>query len=173
MNLIRQSSLLLSVCTLLLCGYQATTIRRQPGGQRRSGRAGAISFPAPPARPGQPARRARAKGPTGPPGIIPAWLTCREIHFAAGSNQISDPDRNEINGMAAYMNKNPSLQLGIDGYLDASNEAALDLSDRRINAVRDALVQAGMPAGKIKVGQFGNPKLRREGRVEVLLKTAD
>jgi outer membrane protein OmpA-like peptidoglycan-associated protein len=108
------------------------------------------------------------KGPQGPPGIIPVWVSYREFWFPAGSAELTELQMRETAAMAAYMNKNPSLQLGVDGYLDSRDA---DLSRRRIGAVTDVLVQAGMPVDKIKVGPFGHDKLRQEGRVEVLLKT--
>jgi outer membrane protein OmpA-like peptidoglycan-associated protein len=65
------------------------------------------------------------------------------------------------------MAKNPSLQLGIDA-TDPGNQT---LGNRRADAVRDALVQAGVPSYKIQTGAFGDPQLRTNGRVEVLLST--
>jgi flagellar motor protein MotB len=65
------------------------------------------------------------------------------------------------------MAKNPSLQVGIDA-TDPDNQA---LGNQRAGAVRDALIQAGVPGYKIQTGAFGNPQSRREGRVEVLIST--
>lgn len=70
--------------------------------------------------------------------------------------------------MADYVKRNPSLILGIDAYMDSRNP---DLSHQRSDAVRDAMINAGVPAERIKIGAFGDPKLRREGRVEVLIMT--
>ena len=47
-----------------------------------------------------------------------------------------------------------------------------DLSDRRVQAVRAALIDAGVPAYKIKAGAYGDPQTRRDRRVEVLFATA-
>jgi outer membrane protein OmpA-like peptidoglycan-associated protein len=47
------------------------------------------------------------------------------------------------------------------------------LSDRRVSAVRDALIQAGVPASKIEMGAFGDTRLVRDRRLEVLIKTAN
>jgi len=65
--------------------------------------------------------------------------------------------------------RNPSLQVGIDGYLDSRNA---DLSNNRVNVIKDGLIKQGVPAERIKVGAFGDNKLRREGRVEVLIESA-
>jgi outer membrane protein OmpA-like peptidoglycan-associated protein len=63
------------------------------------------------------------------------------------------------------MKRNPSHRLAIDGASDASGE---NLGEDRVNAVRAALIQAGVPAARIHIGDFGDPQLRRERRVEVL-----
>lgn len=47
-----------------------------------------------------------------------------------------------------------------------------NLSDRRISAVRDALIQAGVPSYKIQTGAFGDTRLTRDRRVEVLIGTS-
>jgi outer membrane protein OmpA-like peptidoglycan-associated protein len=42
-----------------------------------------------------------------------------------------------------------------------------NLSDRRVSAIRDALIQAGGPTPKIQTGAFGDTRLTRDRRVEV------
>jgi hypothetical protein len=39
----------------------------------------------------------------------------------------------------------------------------------RVGVVRAALIDAGVRAGKIQSGALGDPQLRRDGRVEVLV----
>lgn len=56
------------------------------------------------------------------------------------------------------MNQNPSYRTGIDG---ANKE--------RVDNVRAAMIEAGVPAYKIRVGAFGDPQLRQYNRVSVLL----
>jgi peptidoglycan-associated lipoprotein len=75
--------------------------------------------------------------------------------------------------IAAYMVKNPSLKLGIDGSMDPRGTDPRDsaLADRRVRAVQDGLMGAGVPASQIQVGAFGDPQLRRDRRVEVLVTT--
>ena len=46
-----------------------------------------------------------------------------------------------------------------------------DLSDRRISAVRQALIRAGVPTSRIQAGTFGDMDLTRDRRVEVLVRT--
>jgi outer membrane protein OmpA-like peptidoglycan-associated protein len=80
-----------------------------------------------------------------------------------------------VSEIATYMNNNPSLQLGIDASLDPQNHSKRDqeLSNRRVKAIRDALVTAGVPANKITAGAFGDSQLRRDRRVEVLYASAN
>jgi peptidoglycan-associated lipoprotein len=87
--------------------------------------------------------------------------------------------------IATYVSQNPSVRLGIDGYTDSrgSTQYNLPLSQRRVTTVRDALIQAGVPADRIETGTFGtdramcNPATElcspREGRVEVLARASN
>ena len=86
--------------------------------------------------------------------------------------------------VAAYMSQNPSVRLGIDGYTDtqSTDQYNLPLSQRRVTTVRDALIQAGVPADRIETGTFGTDRVmcnpsteqcsQREGRVEVLVRAS-
>ncbi|MCX7013282.1 MAG: OmpA family protein, partial [Candidatus Sumerlaeota bacterium] len=82
-------------------------------------------------------------------------------------------DRTKVSAIAEYMRNNPSLRIGIDGSVDPRGDDSrdLDLRNRRINAVGQALRQAGVPAQKLGTGMIGDPQLRREGRVAVLIAT--
>ena len=60
--------------------------------------------------------------------------------------------------IADYLNQNPSARVAIDGS-----------RERRVNNVRDALIGAGVPPYKIQTGAFGDPQLRRDSRVAVLV----
>lgn len=55
------------------------------------------------------------------------------------------------------MNQNPSLQIGIDGSMDprGSDPRDQNLSNRRISAVRDALIQAGVPSYTVDMLEAG------------------
>jgi outer membrane protein OmpA-like peptidoglycan-associated protein len=64
------------------------------------------------------------------------------------------------------VNQNQYQRVGIDGLLDPNN---VDLSNRRVVAVREALIRAGVPASKIQYGAFGDPQQRLDGKVAVLV----
>jgi len=86
------------------------------------------------------------------------WSFYRDFTFNGYSDNISGSDSNKSREIANYMNQNPSLRVGIDG----SNV-------NRVSNVRDALINAGVPGYKIETGAFGDPQLRRDGRVAVLV----
>jgi peptidoglycan-associated lipoprotein len=82
------------------------------------------------------------------------------------------------------MKQNPSVQVGIDGYADPRGTDPYNqaLSERRVNAIRDALVNAGVASDKIKTGAFGEQRLlcnestaacwQSDRRVEVLISSS-
>jgi outer membrane protein OmpA-like peptidoglycan-associated protein len=112
---------------------------------------------------------AGSTGAQGPVGIVARWTSYRVITFNTTDADISASDNRTIAEIAAYMTKNPSLQVGIDGYMDPNDR---NLSDRRVGAVRDALIIAGVPSHKVMIGAFGDQRYSREQRVDVLLRTA-
>jgi len=134
----------------------------------RGGAAAGIAGPAGPAGVAGAKGATGATGAQGVAGVVSEWTTYKEFKFTSDAILQSQADLQRIADITEYMKKNPSLQLGLDGHMNPANQ---DLSTKRINAVRDNLIKAGMPADKIKTGAFGDEKLRREGRVEVLLRT--
>jgi outer membrane protein OmpA-like peptidoglycan-associated protein len=88
----------------------------------------------------------------------PDWRSYRDYTFNANSDEILRSDSHKAREVASYIDRNPSLTVGLDG----SNE-------RNVLAVRHALIMAGVPASKIQTGAYGDPQLRRDGRVAVLV----
>jgi outer membrane protein OmpA-like peptidoglycan-associated protein len=115
-------------------------------------------------------------GPTGaqgPVGVVDRWTSFRDFWFDFNKADLQTSEMSKVSEVASYMKQNPSLQVGIDGSMDQSgaDPRNQDLSDRRISAVRDALIQAGVPASKIQTGTFGDAQSTRDRRVEVLIRT--
>ncbi len=112
-------------------------------------------------------------GPVGPTGVVANWSSYREFWFDQDRATIHDSDRHQFEQIASYMRNNPSLELGLDGSADSESSARRDrdLTDNRVRAVRDGLVAAGVPSGRISNASIANPDHRREGRVAVLLRT--
>jgi hypothetical protein len=114
-------------------------------------------------------------GPGGPTGVVEGWVSYRDFWFDADTAVIHNADSYKVAAIAAYMKANPSLVLGIDGSTNprgATPRRDQDLCNRRIDAVRDSLIQAGVSANRISAGKFGEAKFRRDGRVEVLIRTS-
>jgi len=109
-------------------------------------------------------------GPEGRVGVLVCWTSYRDFWFSDGRSDLHEAEMNKVAEIAAYMKNNPSIQLGIDASLDPQNQNKRDqdLSDQRVKAIRDALVKAGVSNDRIMAGAFGDAKLRRDRRVEVL-----
>jgi outer membrane protein OmpA-like peptidoglycan-associated protein len=114
-------------------------------------------------------------GAQGPTGIVSRWTSYRDFWFAFDNSDLQASDTSTVSGIAEYMTQNPSLSVGIDGSMDprGSDPRNQGLSDRRVSRVRDALIQAGVPAHRIQTGAFGDAGQRRDRRVEVLISTSN
>jgi hypothetical protein len=99
-----------------------------------------------------------ATGSEGSMGMGGGWSWYRGYTFSSNSNVILSSDRNKAREIAHYLDENPSFTVGIDG----SNR-------NNVDSVRTALIDAGIPAYKIRTGSFGDPQLRRNDHVAVLL----
>jgi outer membrane protein OmpA-like peptidoglycan-associated protein len=108
-------------------------------------------------------------------GVVDRWTSYRDFWFQSNSTAIQDSQRHKLNEVATYVKKNPSLHIAIDGSVDPRGMDAHDqnLCDQRVKALRDALVEAGVPAHKISAGAYGDVALKRDGRVEILIATAN
>jgi outer membrane protein OmpA-like peptidoglycan-associated protein len=109
-----------------------------------------------------------------PTGKVENWTTLQSFWFESTETDIHLADRAKVEEIAAYMERNPSLELGIDSTPSASaspNWADGDLAERRAECARDALIAAGVPTSRIQTGTFADPSHRRTGRVELLIRT--
>jgi outer membrane protein OmpA-like peptidoglycan-associated protein len=116
------------------------------------------------------------------PGV--RWTLVKEFMFDYDRSDIRYSESRKPAEVAAYMSQNPSARLGIAGYTNtqSTDQYNLPLSQRRVATVRDALIQAGVPADRIETGTFGTDRFmcnssteqcsQREGRVEVLVRAS-
>lgn len=146
--------------------------------------------PAGPAGVQGPAGAAGAQGPSGSvgpqaqAGAAKQWSSFKNFLFDTDKSDIRSNETSKVSEISAYMKQNPSVQVGIDGYADprGTDQHNQGLSERRVNAIRDALVKAGVPGDKIKTGAFGEQRLlcnestaacwQNDRRVEVLISTS-
>ncbi|MDZ4345223.1 MAG: OmpA family protein [Candidatus Binatia bacterium] len=137
-----------------------------------------------------------AQGPAGPAGAQGAlgavgpqaaaakqWSSFRDFLFDFDKSAIRSNETSHVSDIAGYMKQNPSARVGIDGHTDPRGTDPYNqgLSERRVNGIREALVNAGVSTGKIHTGAFGEtqPKCnesteacwQRDRRVEVLIGT--
>ena len=65
------------------------------------------------------------------------------------------------------------MKIGLDGSMDprGTDPRNRKLRNRRVSAIRDALITAGVPASKIQTGAFGDASLARDRRVAALVRT--
>lgn len=93
------------------------------------------------------------------------WSSYRDIWFDYESAAMDSSHRESIRDAANYLQQNPSYRLAIDA--DAADPGTLRA--KRVAAVREALIAAGIPRYKIQEGRFGDERLRRDRRVEILI----
>jgi OOP family OmpA-OmpF porin len=95
------------------------------------------------------------------------------IQFDTGSDQLRSDSMNIIKEVAAALEKQPALKLRIEGHTDSTGDAAknLDLSKRRAESVKGALVKLGISADRLTTEGFGQtrpmaPNETPQGRAE-------
>jgi outer membrane protein OmpA-like peptidoglycan-associated protein len=105
--------------------------------------------------------------------MINGWTLYREFGFENNRSELTGSEMTKVSEIAQYSKENPSLKIGIDGAMntrngDPQNE---EMSDRRVNSIRNALIKAGVPRARIQTGVFGDGRLARDRRVAVLIRT--
>ena len=184
-------ALLLSAIALFAVGCSARPIGGETG-WKIYGAAGpqGVAGPVGPTGPAGPAGVAGRRGPAGPmgdagatgmqgvvgaqgesgpqPAASPRLTSFRDFLFDFDKSDVRQNEARNVAEVAAHMQQNPTFTVGIDGYADprGTNPYNQALSERRVNAIRDALVQAGVPADKIVTGAFGDNRLNCRAETE-------
>jgi outer membrane protein OmpA-like peptidoglycan-associated protein len=106
------------------------------------------------------------------PEIAP-WSAYQTFDFDSAAVEVSISDKLKLNDIVAYLESNPSLDVGIDGTLDGEddNETDRNLGLRRAASVRLALMNAGggVSSYKIFTGAFADPDCGHAGQIQVLV----
>jgi outer membrane protein OmpA-like peptidoglycan-associated protein len=107
--------------------------------------------------------------------VVTLWTLFRDLQFDYNRSELQASEKKKVSEIAQYLKSNPSLKIAIDGSMDpsGSDPRNQELSDQRVNGIRDALINAGVPDSKIQLGAFGDTRLTRDRRVAVLVRTAN
>lgn len=109
----------------------------------------------------------------------------KDILFDTDKSDIRSNEMSKITDIAAHVKQNAPMQVGIGGYADSrgTDQHNQGLSERRVNAIRDALVKAGVANDKIQTSAFGEQKplcnestdacWQRDRRVDVGFRTGN
>ena len=84
-------------------------------------------------------------------------MPARPILFESGTARFAGESAARVDEIAALLLEHPGVRVEIEGHTDASGPARdnLALSQRRANAVRDALVAAGVPRDRLVAYGYG------------------
>lgn len=181
------------VWTSLPCYPRAAYI--QPGPAGPMGPAGPAGAPGP-AGPAGPAGIRGPQGPMGPPGpagapglrgALPSdgsWRSVENVQFEQGQAALQSKCGDKLSKLVTWMNANPKVAIALDGHVDdlQANDNDPTLAARRVAAVREALIAAGVAPGRISIGDFGTREPLCQGvtddcralnrRVEILATSA-
>jgi outer membrane protein OmpA-like peptidoglycan-associated protein len=82
------------------------------------------------------------------------------IQFDTGSDRLRPESINVIKEVAAALQKQPEIKLRVEGHTDSTGDATsnLDLSKRRAESVKGALVKLGISADRLTTEGFGQTK---------------
>lgn len=86
--------------------------------------------------------------------------TTRAILFDFDKSNIRKVSKSILNKLAVYLEQHPKLRLGVEGHTDSIGGMAynIKLSQRRANAVKAYLVNAGINANRLRPSGFGYTK---------------
>ena len=151
----------------LPCQPRASYI--QPGLAGAAGPAGPAGSPgmAGPAGPAGPPGIRGPQGPAGPSGVVGprgslepngTWRSVENLQFEYKQAAIQSKCADKIARLVTWMNANPQVTIGLDGHMDdnQANDFDSTLSGRRVAAVRQALITAGIAPSRISAGTFGS-----------------
>lgn len=84
-------------------------------------------------------------------------LTLGDVLFDLNRAELKPAGEQTINRLADFMSEYPERRVRVEGYTDSTGAASYnrDLSERRAEAVRDALVNKGISWGRIETRGYG------------------
>lgn len=84
----------------------------------------------------------------------------KDIYFDYDKYDLRPADQQVVQADAQFLQSHPNINFTIEGHCDerGSTEYNLALGDNRANAAKQALVQAGIPASRIRTISYGKEK---------------
>lgn len=84
-------------------------------------------------------------------------VTLGDVLFGFDSADLKANGQNNVRKLAAYLKRNPERYVIVEGYTDSvgSDSYNMRLSERRANAVRDALVRQGVDPSHVNTRGYG------------------
>lgn len=103
-----------------------------------------------------------AQGPVGASGADLVWQQVSDIAFDLDKADLRSSESTKVSDLAAYLKQNPAFRVEIEGFADprGSQTYNMKLSTRRVDAVRDALIAAGIEKERILVGAYGESNVK-------------
>lgn len=124
---------------------------------------------------------AGVQGAMGPKGADVTWTSFTDIRFDFDKAEIRPSEVANIEALAAYLKAHPAFTVELEAFADPRGTEAynLKLSQRRVDAIRGALIAAGVPKANIATGSYGELNLKctdkdeacwqQDRRVEVIV----
>lgn len=84
----------------------------------------------------------------------------KTVFFPYDSSKLDSQAKADLKGNAAWMKKNTSVKMQIEGHCDnrGTIEYNLGLGERRANAVKNYLISQGIPASRLNTISYGEEK---------------
>lgn len=92
-----------------------------------------------------------------------------KLIFEQGKSYITNESYGELNDLAKLLNINTSMQIQLEGHTDyrGNKKLNMELSQKRVNAVKEYLIGKGVTSRKIKTKAYGGTKpLIRDSSIE-------
>lgn len=120
-----------------------------------------------------PAGPAGAIGASGPRGSDFVWTAFGDVLFDFDRATLRQEEAARLAELAAMLKQNPDYKVELEGYADPRGTDAYNvaLSRRRVEAVRQALIEAGVPETAIVTGAYGEMTLKCTDETEACWQT--
>lgn len=116
-------------------------------------------------------------GPQGPAGMAGTagakgtdfvWAGFSDILFGFDRADIRESEMAKIAQLADLLKKNPGFKVELEGFADprGTDKYNIDLSRRRVDAIRQALMTAGVPETAIVMAAYGEMNLKCTDQTE-------